>query len=75
VAQAVRQPLNAEAQVCPGSVRVGFIVDKVTLRRVSLQVLWFPSVNYHSTMAVHTYMKDPGEEHKLRFAYFLREHF
>jgi hypothetical protein len=36
VAQAVRQPLNAEAQVCPGLVRVGFIVDKLTLRQVSL---------------------------------------
>jgi hypothetical protein len=40
-----RRPLTAEARVCPGSIHVGFVVDKVALGQVFLQVLRFSPVN------------------------------
>jgi hypothetical protein len=46
-------PLNVEAGFTPGSVNVGFVVDKVTLEQVFLQVLQFSPV---SIMALHIYI-------------------
>jgi hypothetical protein len=47
MAQAVsRRPLTAEARFDPGSVHVGFMVDKVALGQVFLWVLRFSSVNF-----------------------------
>jgi hypothetical protein len=47
MAQAVsRRPLNAETRVHPGSVHVGFVVDKVTLGQVFLRALRFSPVNF-----------------------------
>jgi hypothetical protein len=38
-------PLSAETGLIPGSIHVGFVVDKVALGQVSLQVLWFSPGN------------------------------
>ena len=47
MAQAVsRRPLTADARVSAGSVRVGFMVDKVALGQVSLRVLRFSPVDF-----------------------------
>jgi hypothetical protein len=49
MAQAVsRRPFTAEARVRsdPGSVHVGFVVDKVALGQVFLRVLRFSPVNF-----------------------------
>ena len=49
MAQAVsRRPPTAEAGVDPGSVHVGFVVDKVTLGQVFTRVLRFSPVNFIS---------------------------
>jgi hypothetical protein len=56
MAQAVsRRPLTAEARVCPGSIDVGFVVDKLALGQIFLQVLRFPC-QYHSTVALQTHI-------------------
>jgi hypothetical protein len=47
MAQAVsRRPLTAEARVDPGSVPVGFVVDKVALGQVFPRVLLFSPVTF-----------------------------
>jgi hypothetical protein len=49
MAQAVsHRPLTAEARFDPGSVHVGFVVDKVALGQVFPRVLWFSPVNFIS---------------------------
>jgi len=44
----------------PGSVHVGFVVDKVALGQVFLRVLRFSPVNIHSTVALHTHISSGG---------------
>jgi hypothetical protein len=47
MSQAVsRRPLTAESRVDPGSVHVGFVVDKVVLGQVVLRVLRFSTVSF-----------------------------
>jgi hypothetical protein len=46
-------PLNVEAGFTPGSVNVGFVVDKMTLEQVFLQVLQFSLV---SIVTLHIYI-------------------
>jgi hypothetical protein len=46
IAQVVsRRPLTAEARVRAQLIHVGFLVDKVGLEQVFLQVLWISLVN------------------------------
>jgi hypothetical protein len=41
-----RRLLTAEARVGPGSVHVGFVLDKVALGQVFPRVLWFSPVSF-----------------------------
>jgi hypothetical protein len=43
----------------PGSVYVGFVVDKVALGQVSSEFFTFPC-QYYSTMALHTHISSAG---------------
>jgi hypothetical protein len=54
------QPLTTEARFMPGSLCVGFVVDKVALGQVFLQALQFS--HHHSVMALHAYIShiSPG---------------
>jgi hypothetical protein len=51
-----RRPLTAEARVRARVVNVGFVVDKVALGQVFLQVLRFPLSMYHPTVALQTHI-------------------
>jgi hypothetical protein len=51
MAQAVSsRPVTAEARVQPFSVHVGYVVDKVAVGQVSVQVLQFSPVTIISTL-------------------------
>jgi hypothetical protein len=51
MAQAVSsRPVTAEARVHPFSVHVGYVVDKVAVGQVSVQVLQFSPVTIISTL-------------------------
>jgi hypothetical protein len=54
------QPFTTEAWFMPGSLFVGFVVDKVALGQVFFQALQFS--RYHSVMALHAYIShiSPG---------------
>jgi hypothetical protein len=42
----------------PRLVHVGFVVDKVALGQIFLQVLWFSPHQYHSIVALHTHVTE-----------------
>jgi hypothetical protein len=44
----------------PGSMHVGFVVDKVALGQVFLRVLRFFPCQYHSTVFLHTHISSGG---------------
>jgi hypothetical protein len=57
VAQAVsRQPLTTEGGFATGSVRVGFVVDKVVLARFSRTYSVFRSTSFHRSSTILTYL-------------------
>jgi hypothetical protein len=63
MAQAVScWPLTAEVRIRARVMHVGFIVDKVALGQVFLQVLRFPLsiYSYHSTIAPYSSFAAPG---------------
>jgi hypothetical protein len=55
MAQAVsRWPLTAEAGFAPGSIYVGFVVDKVALGRFSPSTSVFPAnISFHNLLHIH----------------------
>jgi hypothetical protein len=53
------RPLSAEDEFAGIPVHVGFVVDRVVLGEVYLQVLRY-SLPYHSTVALHTYISSGG---------------
>jgi hypothetical protein len=56
MAQAVIcQPLTVEAEFVPGSVNVGFVMDKVVLGQVYSKLFGFP-FQYHITVFLHTHI-------------------
>jgi hypothetical protein len=57
MAQAVSgRPLTADARVRPGSVHVGFVVDKVALKTGLFPSSSFFSCRYRSTLALQTHI-------------------
>jgi hypothetical protein len=61
MAQAVScWPLTAEVRIRARVIHVGFIVDKVALGQVFLQVLRFPLSIYNSTIAPYSSFAAPG---------------
>jgi hypothetical protein len=61
MAQAVsRRPLTASPGFTPGTIHVGFVVDKVALGQFFLRLLRVFPCQYHSTVVLHTHTSSGG---------------